>query len=467
MSRYHALLPAEEIAALDAALQQPPAPAIRANTLKIRTEEIPAWYGWDIEQLPFCESGWRFETPVKGLSQTLEYKQGQFYIQDAASMLPAEMFSAADAPLILDLAAAPGGKTTHLVSCFADRATIVANDNSAKRIAALRSNLQVWGAMNTLVTNFSGEVFGEWFPETFDKVLLDAPCSGDTLRENKGRKKRTVSAKEQASICLRQDVLLESALRALKVGGEIVYATCTLAPEEDEGTLTRLLEKFPAATIESVELLPPNGVTHFEGVAYHPSVAQAVRVFPHQFHSSGFFAARIRKTAALPHTQDAAPQRSLNESGYENLPAHDIAPIVDEMIDVFGFDFGPVIDAIALNFWQKDDLVYAIPKRIVQHFGDLPHAAIGFLIGQLAGDDFLPSHELITRFETKFLGRRVALSPQESEKWLAGYDLRGFEAEQFPSSGLVLLEDERGRFLGRGTVQAQRIRNLMPKRSLA
>jgi 16S rRNA (cytosine1407-C5)-methyltransferase len=199
LERYRDLLDAAEFEQLLQAVQRPLPSAIRINTLKIAVDDArrtwPAWCGWQVRPITFCETGWR----VTGgdIARTLEHKMGFYYIQDAASMLPAEMFGfERDEPLVLDMAAAPGGKTTHLACKMGDRGLVVANDASARRIPPLRFKLQDWGAMNTAITNYPGERFGDWFPETFDEVLLDAPCSGESLRTAERRKMQPVSTNE-------------------------------------------------------------------------------------------------------------------------------------------------------------------------------------------------------------------------------------------------------------------------------
>ncbi|HET7378180.1 MAG TPA: 16S rRNA (cytosine(1407)-C(5))-methyltransferase RsmF, partial [Anaerolineae bacterium] len=177
LDRYRLLLPADQFLQLQHAIAQPLAPALRINTLKIDLELArstwPARYGWQFRAIPFCPSGCQISGNDQALSQTLEHRNGFYYIQDAASMLPAEMFEYPpnDWPLVLDMAASPGGKTTHLVSKINDRGLVIANDSSSGRIPGLRSNLHSWGAMSIALTSYPGEKFGEWFPETFDKVL--------------------------------------------------------------------------------------------------------------------------------------------------------------------------------------------------------------------------------------------------------------------------------------------------------
>lgn len=463
IERYREWLPAEDIIELEAVLKKPLAPALRLNTLKITPDAAKnrwlEWYGWQIEPVPFCETGWRvphYQTP---LPQTLEYKMGYYYIQDAASMLPAELFSRMDAPLVLDMAAAPGGKTTHLVSQFQDRALVVANDSSLSRIAALRSNLQTWGTIGTLITNYPGERWGQWFPEHFDKVLLDAPCSGDTLREEKGRKKRTVSSKEQEALAQRQLGLLNSAFQAVKPGGEIVYSTCTLAPEENEGVLNGLLALYPRqVSIEQVDGFPATGLV-VEG--YDAAVRKGVRLWPHLYQTSGFFAARIRKVDSIGMEGEMAAPRGSTKLA--PLSKAQMQRITERILQEYGFDFGEVLAQHGVGLWERDRQIYAIPQRVFDIFEDLPQVGAGLLAGQLVDGEFLPAHELVTRFYEQFREKRFVINGVQAKQWLEGRDLRGMGAP-YDVGTVALLEDEKGRFLGRGKILGDRIRNLLPKR---
>jgi 16S rRNA (cytosine1407-C5)-methyltransferase len=467
LERYDHFLDPGERARLREALEQPRLPAIRVNTLKIGIEQArqiwPERYGWTVQPVPFCAAGWQIVSQEQPIGDTLEFQNGYYYIQDAASMLPAEMFGDHEAPLILDLAAAPGGKTTHLASRYADRGVILANDSSAKRITALRANLQNWGVFGALVTNYPGERLGRWFPETFDRVLIDAPCSGDTLRITTGRKTRTVSDREHGALCQRQEALLLSAFQAVRPGGEIVYSTCTMSPAEDEAVLDDLLWRYPQqAVIDRVDHLAVNapGLDSDGRATFDPQVRHAIRLWPHLYQTSGFFAARIRKTETIPVEAEPIPSRAWEQSGLVPVSDKVETRIVTQWAQDFGF--GGLPEGITL--WQRDKLIYAIPARLVSVFAGLPHAAAGLMIGQQDGERFIPSHELITRFEAQFTRPRLALADDQRALWLAGRDLRGAAEVPYPPGALILLEDEQGRFLGRGSVQRDRVRNLLPKR---
>ena len=478
--RYRHLLDPDEFAQLEAAIQRPLPPALRVNTLKIDLEDArrvwPIEYGWQIQPVPFCGSGWQIDGNEESLSRTIEHRMGFYYIQDAASMLPAEMFNYDDdLPLILDMAASPGGKTTHLASKIHDRGLIIANDSSSGRIGALRSNLQTWGAMSAALSSYPGERFGEWFPDTFHKVLLDAPCSGESLRTDERRKTRFVSTKERLQLQHRQIKLLTSAFQAVKPGGQIVYATCTLAPEEDEAVIDALLKQHPhQATIEAVDHilpLPAPALTNEGEREFEREIGKAVRLWPHLYDTSGFFAALIRKCDSIESPSFGGigvestmpPVRSLAQAGFAPMTSQQQHEVIDYLNETYGFDLSVVIDLQRLELWRRDRSVYALPDRFVSPFADFPCIAVGMLIGEWSDVVFVPSHELIARFSSQFTGQRWMLADDQVTHWLTGVDLRGLTLP-YPISRVILLEDEEHRFIGRGKVLRDRLRNLLPRR---
>ncbi len=456
-------------------LQRPLAPAIRINTLKTSVEwaaeHWPTWYHWEIDPVPFCATGWRVRPapqpdgsyPDLDLARTPEHKSGQYYIQEAASMLPAEMFHLEGEPLVLDMAAAPGGKTTHLISRLADRGLVVANDSSARRIASLRVNLQDWGAMNTVITRTLGELWGGWYPEMFDRVLLDAPCSGQSLRAAERRKSRPVSDKERRSLQSQQIRLLVSGFQALRPGGELVYATCTLHPDEDEAVLEALLTRYPeAAAVASVEHLVDAPALLAAGEQrFHSAVGRAVRLWPHLYDTAGFFAALIRKQESVPAAHAAPPPaRPLREQGFRPLKTAERTELLDGLRQQFGFDLEAVVEHQALALWKQRERIFALPELYLSLLANLPAVTAGMLIAERKGGKLIPSHELVSRFADRFTAGRLTISVQDGERWLMGHELQRRNMQ----AGVVLVQDERGRQLGRGKVVGKRIRNLLPRR---
>jgi len=470
LDRYRDLLSAAEFEQLLQAVQRPLPAAIRINTLKATVDEAhhawPAWYGWQVQPVPFCDAGW--QVTGESIAKTLEHKLGFYYIQDAASMLPGEMFSfGQNEPLVLDMAAAPGGKTTHLACKMGDRGLIIANDANRGRIPPLRTKLQDWGAMNAAIANYPGEQFGSWFPETFDKVLLDVPCSGESLRTAERRKMQPVSDNERQALHRQQVDLLISAFRALKPGGEVIYATCSLAPEEDEAVLDALLNLYPdQAAIETVDRLLPTPAPALDSDGervFHPQVRRAIRLWPHLYDTSGFFAAKIGKRGSVEVQPSDPPARSLQSAGFARMSQRETAGVCDRLLQGYGFDFETVIERQALTLWEHKGAIYAIPELFLAHFADLSCVATGMQVGEQSMGGFMPSHELAARFGVQFTQCRLTLTDDQAAVWLGGRDLRGWESHH-SLGGTVLLEDEHGRFLGLGKVLSNRIRNLLPRR---
>ncbi len=472
LDRYRLLLTAEEFAQLQDTLACPLPSALRINTLKIDLDTArstwPIEYGWQVQPVPFCAAGWQISGNAESLSRTVEHRTGFYYLQDAASMLPAEMFDYSVAfPLILDMAASPGGKTTHLAAKIDDRGVILANDSSSGRIAALRANLQAWGSFSAALTSYPGERYGEWFPDTFDRVLLDAPCSGESLRTAERRRTRFVSQAERLQLQRRQIKLLDSALRAVKPGGQVVYSTCTLAPEEDEAVLDALLNRYPqqitVLSVDRILPIPAPGLTRAGDQSFHPGVSKAVRLWPQLYDTSGFFAALIHKRDSLADEATTPPERSLAKAGFASLKSGEQRALVTSLRDTYGFDLDAVLENQHLELLQRGEAIYAVPEQLLAHFAGFPCIAIGMLLGEWTDDQFVPSHELIARLSAQFTRQRFTLSPEQVKLWRNGGDLRGIEVP-YPTGSIVLMEDERRRYLGRGKVLRDRVRNLLPRR---
>jgi 16S rRNA (cytosine1407-C5)-methyltransferase len=470
LSRYRDLLPPDQLALLEAALQHPLPKAIRLNPLKSHPEtamqDLAARYHWQANPIPFCPTGWQIDG--ERLSQTIEYKQGGYFIQEAASMLPAELFELdRDSPLVLDVAAAPGGKTTHLVSRTQDLGLVVANDASAPRLAGLRAALHAWGAINTAVTQYSGERFGGWFPGIFDAVLLDAPCSMENLNSNPNHAQRPISDRERAGLARRQLNLLSSAFQAVRSGGQVVYSTCTLAPEEDEAVVDGLLRLFPGqAQVEDIRshlAQPAPGLTHAGGQSFDPSIMQAARLWPHLFGTSGFFAVRITRTGELAGAPDASPPppaRPFERSGLVHLRRRDQTLLFTQVMDACGFDLPALLDRQDLSLWARGELNYAIPEAFLRRFESLPTFSLGLLVGESSPRGFSPSHEFAARFGLEFTRGQYHLPDDQVQPWLSGAEVPAALESEKTKATTVVVVDSAGRNLGRGRLLADRLKHV-------
>jgi 16S rRNA (cytosine1407-C5)-methyltransferase len=280
--------------------------SFRANTLKISADDLEQYLqkqGVDFERIGWntnafvltSESG----NDVKSLTEVSLYKEGGFYIQSLSSMIPALVLDPKPNERILDIAAAPGSKTTQLAALMENGGEIVANDISSVRIYKLRANLQQQGVTNTRVTRIPGQLLWKKYPEYFDKALVDAPCSLEgRISCIDPKTYADWSVKRIEFLSQRERFLLRSAVSAVKPGGVIIYSTCTLAPEENEEVVNWILEREKGALrVESIDIagfLVYRPIMKWRKQVFAPEVEKTVRILPSET-MEGFFLAKIRK----------------------------------------------------------------------------------------------------------------------------------------------------------------------------
>ncbi|MEN3046787.1 MAG: NOL1/NOP2/sun family putative RNA methylase [Candidatus Hydrothermales bacterium] len=231
------------------------------------------------------------------LGKTLEHYAGLFYIQEKSSLLPAKILNPTKNQLVLDIASAPGSKTTQMGEMMENKGVIVANDIHLPRIKALTHNIDRIGLINTAVTMLDGAKFGDYYFEVFDKVLVDAPCSSmGTVHKSK----EVLSWWNEREVNYFKSIqrkLLISAIKSLKVGGELVYSTCTLTVEENEELIDEILKKFPIEVleIEDLGINESRGIVEYKGKKFSKEIEKAVRIWPHKSFMEGFFIIKLRK----------------------------------------------------------------------------------------------------------------------------------------------------------------------------
>jgi len=282
-------------------LLSPHPSALRINTLKISKEKLLERLkkkGFEIEPIEFYEEGYRIKKSSVEPGKTLEHYLGYYYIQDVASMAPAVVLDPEPGDKVLDLAAAPGSKTTQMAQMMKNRGVIVANDISYERIKALSHNIDRLGVLNTIITEVDGYKLGFWLPEVFDKVLLDAPCSAlGTLYRSPEILKWWGYEKIGKLVRIQRGLIL-AAYKALKPGGKLMYSTCTLTPEENEGVIQFLLDKHPEVElldfqIEGIRIR--KGREKWKRVDYNKKIGRTGYILPYENNMEGFYLALIRK----------------------------------------------------------------------------------------------------------------------------------------------------------------------------
>ena len=273
--------------------------SIRVNTIKTDVSEVRQRLeaqGFKLGEIPWCREGFRVSGERTDLGNLMEHFLGYFYVQEAASMIPAEILQPKPGELVLDMCASPGSKTTQMAAMMENSGLLIANDVTGKRMKPLGLNLQRSGIFNVASTLMRGQQFGR-LGERFDRVLVDAPCSGTgTIRRNP----ETLKIWNPGMIkrlSKTQKFLIESGFKCLKAGGRLVYSTCSLEPEENEEVADYLLEKFPDVAIEkiSLDVRRSETVPEFENRKYLTETGKCLRIWPQDNDTEGFFVASFRK----------------------------------------------------------------------------------------------------------------------------------------------------------------------------
>ncbi|NRG67905.1 23S rRNA methyltransferase [Streptococcus suis] len=238
-------------------------------------------------QLAFKQSipdmPWSYYGKVSGKSP--EHVTGLVYSQEPAAQVVGQVASPEKGMKVLDLAAAPGGKSTHLLSYLDNTGLLVSNEISSKRAKILAENIERFGARNVVVTNESADRLAKVFPAYFDMIVLDAPCSGEGMFRKDPAAIQYWSKNYPAQCASLQREILESALDMLAPGGQLIYSTCTWSPEENEEIVAWLLENYE---LELLDIPKINGMA--EGIGY----PQTARMYPHHFAGEGQFVAKFR-----------------------------------------------------------------------------------------------------------------------------------------------------------------------------
>jgi len=276
--------------------------SIRVNTLKISIKELKKRLEktWDLEQVPWCEEGFWIEHKKKerrDIGNLIEHSLGYFYAQEAASMLPPLVLEPKESEMVLDIAAAPGSKTTQIAAYMKNTGILVANDYTTLRMKPLSINVQRCGITNCIITLMQGQ----WFKRSgieFDKILVDAPCSGTGTIRKSLKTLRIWNPNMVKRLSITQKQLLETAFNILKENGTLVYSTCSLEPEENEAVVDFLINKYNNAKIEEIKinnLKKSDVVLEFENNRYNEKIKNCLRIWPQDNDTEGFFVAKIRK----------------------------------------------------------------------------------------------------------------------------------------------------------------------------
>jgi len=298
VERYISFLGVDETIELLKANERPLIPSIRVNTLKIEPKKLRERLeikGFELEPIEGVPYAFKVKKKAINLGSTHEYLQGYYYLQNVASMFPSIILDPKPNEVVIDMCAAPGSKSTHLAQIMENKGTLILIERNKKRIPSLEINLRRMGIVNSIIINMDAINIKELNVQA-DKVLLDAPCTGEGLiREDLKRKKSKskIDIEKMASI---QVKLLEAGLTVLKTGGHLLYSTCSIAPEENEIVIDQVLKKNSSISI--CKITPQFGVNGLVNV-YEKTLNQDIklsqRIYPHIHDTIGFYFCLIKR----------------------------------------------------------------------------------------------------------------------------------------------------------------------------
>ena len=279
--------------------------AVRVNTLKTTVEKIEQRLSsWDLKRVPWCGEGFWLSSEEQekyDIGNLIVHSLGYIYVQDPASMIPPVVLDPKPGEIVLDMCAAPGSKTTQLAQYMQNKGVLIANDNAPERLKALEINIRRMGILNTIVTRMQGSHMKKLSQQGiyFDKILLDAPCSGSGTIRKSYKSIQRYSYNFVRSMSSTQKRLIAAAFEMLRPGGVLVYSTCTIEPEENEEVVSYLLDRFSDAQIEktTINLNRTKSFTGLGDKKYDPRVKDCIRILPQDNDTEGFFVAKIRKNA--------------------------------------------------------------------------------------------------------------------------------------------------------------------------
>lgn len=442
----------EEYQSFESCYSQPAKTGLRVNLLKIPAQQFVEIAPFKLDQVPWSPSGYVLEgnkTSPFSPGKHPYHSAGLYYLQEPSAMLVAEILAPQPGEKILDLCAAPGGKATHIVSLMQNQGLFVANEVHPQRVWDLAENLERWGAQNTVVANEKPENLANYFGPFFDKVLVDAPCSGEGLFRRNPEARAEWNLKLVESCAVRQVSILHTAAHLVRPGGVLVYSTCTFSPEENEGTVAQFLEVHP-----EYEIIDSPWRAHFSpgrpdwlpesGPA---SLQYAIRMWPHLGIGEGHFVAMLQKSE-----KDRIPSTRFQKK--RKLPKSELdlfQRFVNENLILSLQDHQPAL---------VGSYLYRIPEDWPD-FGSLRVVHPGWWLGTMKKNRFEPAHAFAMGLERSQAQHSLNLLSTDMNSLLTY--LRGENLPSGDVSGGWVLVTVDGFSLGWGKSVQGVIKNAYPR----
>lgn len=436
--------------------------ALRVNPAKLSAAEMKERSPFTLEPVPWAKNGFYYGAEDRP-GRHPWHEAGVYYIQEPSAMSVAELAGVQPGERVLDLCAAPGGKSTQLAAALEGRGLLVSNEIHPVRAKILASNVERMGIPNAVVTNEPPERLSSHFPAFFDRIVVDAPCSGEGMfRKNEVACEEW--SPENVQLCAdRQDGILECAARMLVPGGRLVYSTCTFAPAENEGSISRFLakhEEFEIVPIDKKALGIPEGCDGIPGCVENPApgIEGTLRLWPHKLKGEGHYAAVLQKKGKLPEgyqpvcatgTEKGIPAKNLAKDWAEYF-AFAKETFSEKLMGEAG------LCTAGEGFLAFGDNLYRMPERMPGVKG-LKVLRPGLHLGTLKKNRFEPAHALALALCPKDVKHVWNLSVEEAAAYLKG---QTFSAEGEKGWYLICVDDIS---LGWGKLAGGIMKNHYPK----
>lgn len=453
IEKYQRLMGDQESAAfLKALTDEPAVSGFRANPGKPgQPEETISKTGE--RPVPGVDNGYYGQVDGK----SLDHVTGWVYSQEPSAMNVAMALAPHPGEKVLDLCAAPGGKSTQIVALMHNEGLLVANEIFAKRAKVLAENLERWGAVNAVVTNESPAELETQFPRFFDRILVDAPCSGEGMFRKDPAGIQYWKPDYPAECANRQRQILKSALKMLKPGGTLVYSTCTFAPEEDEQNAAWLLNHYDL-TISSIAKAAGMDNGRPEWADGNPELVKAIRCFPHHYHGEGHFIAKFKLAAGQAVT--AQPPVHRKAKGKRRKRRDNWILSRQEMAEWQHWAQTVMPTFAASHLLKFGDQLYALPS-LMKPLDGLHVLRPGLHLGTLKKKRFEPSLALALALSAKDLHavRTLSISEEQWRQYVHGETLT---VDAGHENGWYLLVAD-GHPCGFGKLVGTTVKNFYPK----
>lgn len=404
---------------------------LRVNTKKISVEEFVRICPFEIRPVPWVRNGFYYDGETVSPAKHPYYYAGLYYLQEPSAMTPADRLPIESGDKVLDLCAAPGGKATELGARLMGRGVLAANDISSSRAKGLLKNLELFGIGNVLVLSEEPRKLAEHFPEYFDKILIDAPCSGEGMfRKDKKMVKAWEEHGPEFFSKLQKNIILQAA-RMLRPGGYLLYSTCTFDGRENEGTIGSLLGQYSEFTIE--DILPYEGFAagrpeEFADIKI-PALKKTVRIFPHRMQGEGHYIALLKKGSG-----ERKPEAAAGKRGSRGLPEE----LEKFLLEIDWQELGECFDPDRIEL--RGERVYYMPEGLPSLEG-IRFLRTGLLLGELKKRRFEPSQALAMCLSAAAYPKTICLNPEDERtiRYLKGETLDVEELAPVKAKGWYLV----------------------------